>query len=87
MSQQDLNAFADWLVANPNKKGTPQYDTIAKAFQELDGQLNPKDTSFSSAFLSGVDAPLENMAPTSRMLGAAGSADTPRGLPNQTKNL
>jgi hypothetical protein len=86
MSQQDLNAFADWLVANPNKKGTPQYDTIAKAFQELDGQLNPKDTSFSSAFQSGVDAPLENMATTARMLGAEGTADTLSGLTNAPVN-
>ena len=86
MSQQDLNAFADWLVANPNKKGTPQYDTIAKAFQELDGQLNPKDTSFSSAFQSGVDAPLENMATTARMLGAEGTADTLSGLTQAPTN-
>lgn len=86
MSQQDLNAFADWLVANPDKKGTPQYDTIAKAFQELDGQQNPKDTSFSSAFQSGVDAPLENMATTARMLGADGTADTLSGLTDAPTN-
>ena len=45
MSQQDLNAFADWLVANQSKKGTPEYDTVAAAFQELDAQLNPPNTS------------------------------------------
>ena len=45
MSQQDLNAFADWLVANQSKKGTPEYDTVASAFQELDAQLNPPNTS------------------------------------------
>ena len=45
MSQQDLNAFADWLVDNQSKKGTPEYDTVAAAFQELDAQLNPPNTS------------------------------------------
>ena len=87
MSQQDLNAFADWLVANPNKKGTPQYDTIAKAFKELDGQqTQEKDTSFSSAFQSGIDAPLENMATTARMVGAEGTADTLSGLTDAPTN-
>ena len=32
MSQQDLNAFADWLVANQSKKGTPEFETVANAF-------------------------------------------------------
>ena len=86
MSQQDLNAFADWLVANPDKKGTPQYDTIAKAFQELDGQQNPKDTSFSSAFQSGLDAPLERLATTADMLGADGTAETLSGLTDAPTN-
>lgn len=86
MSQQDLNDFADWLVANPNKKGTPQYDTIAKAFKELDAQINPKDTSFGSAFQSGIDAPLENMATTARMVGAEGTADTLSGLTDAPVN-
>jgi len=51
MSQQDLNAFADWLVANQSKKGTPEYDTVAKAFSELDTQN--QDTSLSTAYQFG----------------------------------
>jgi len=51
MSQQDLNAFADWLVANQSKKGTPEYDTVAKAFSELDNQN--QDTSLSTAYQFG----------------------------------
>ena len=86
MSQQDLNDFADWLVANPNKKGTPQYETIAKAFKELDAQINPPDTSFSSAFQSGLDAPLENMAVTADLLGFKGTAETLSGLTDAPEN-
>ena len=86
MSQQDLNAFADWLVANQSKKGTPEYDTVANAFKELDAQINPPDTSFSSAFQQGLDAPLENMATTARMIGAEGTADTLSGLTTAPEN-
>jgi hypothetical protein len=47
MTQQDLNAFADWLVANQSKKGTPEYDTVAKAFSELDNQPQDRDGPFA----------------------------------------
>ena len=86
MSQQDLNDFADWLVANPDKKGTPQYETIAKAFKELDAQLNPPDTSFSSAFASGIDAPLENMAVTADLLGFDKTAQALSGFTDAPEN-
>ena len=43
MSQQDLNAFADWLVANQSLRGTPEFETVANAFRELDGQLGQRD--------------------------------------------
>ena len=44
------------------------------------------DTSFSSAFQSGVDAPLENMATTARMVGAEATADTLSGLTDAPTN-
>ena len=86
MSQQDLNAFADWLVANQSKKGTPEYETVANAFKELDAQLNPPDTSFSSAFAQGIDQPFENMATTARALGMEGTADALSGLTDAPVN-
>ena len=47
MSQQDLNAFADWLVANQSKRGTPEFETVANAFRELDAQLGQRDGAFA----------------------------------------
>jgi hypothetical protein len=44
------------------------------------------DTSFSSAFQSGIDQPLENIAETSRMLGGEGIADFLSGLTDAPKN-
>ena len=40
----------------------------------------PVDRSFSSAFKSGIDAPLENMAQTARVLGKNEIADNLSGL-------
>ena len=39
----DLNKFADWIVANQDKKGTPEFDTVASAFKELDAQSAPTE--------------------------------------------
>ena len=38
MSQQELQSFANWLVNNADKKGTPEFDTVAQAFKTLDSQ-------------------------------------------------
>ena len=61
---------------------------LNQILSQLAGQQanNEPDTSFSSAFQSGVDAPLENMATTARMLGAEGTADTLSGLTQAPTN-
>ena len=69
-----LQAYADWLVANQDKRGTTEYETVANAYKQMRQQ--PVDRSYSSAFQQSLDAPLENMATTARMLGAEGTADT-----------
>ena len=79
-----LQAYADWLVANQDKRGTPEYETVANAYKQMRQQ--PVDRSFTSAFQQGLDAPLENMATTARMLGAEGTADTLSGLTTAPEN-
>ena len=32
----DLERFATWLVNNQDKKGTPDFETVAAAFKKLD---------------------------------------------------
>ena len=50
-----LDRYADWLVANANKKGTPEFETVANAYRELRGlppaqaaaeQPKPETTTF-----------------------------------------
>ena len=59
---------------------------IQEILNQLTGGQQPVDTSFSSAFQYGIDAPLENMATTARMLGAEGTASTLSGLTNAPQN-
>jgi hypothetical protein len=59
----------------------------AKRLAQLIRQATtPVDRSFSSAFKSGIDAPLENMAKTARAVGQEGIADTLSGITNAPVN-
>ena len=71
-----MDAYADWLVANQSQKGTPQFQTVADAYKAMRQQDNKpktpqKDTSFSSAFMQGIDRPLENIGTTLQATGLA----------------
>jgi hypothetical protein len=73
-----LSAYADWLVSNQNLQGTPQFQTVADAYRQLRQQGNQSttqeakpDTSFSSAFMQGIDRPLENIGTTLQATGLA----------------
>ena len=35
---QQMKKYADWLVANQNKKGTPEWDTVSDAYKQLRAQ-------------------------------------------------
>jgi hypothetical protein len=36
-----LDRYADWLVQNADKKGTPEFETVANAYRELRGGAQP----------------------------------------------
>ena len=40
-----LSAYADWLVANQNKRGTPEFDQVANAYKQLRQQPANEPTS------------------------------------------
>ena len=73
-----LSAYADWLVSNQNLQGTPQFQTVADAYRQLrqkdkksTTQEAKPDTSFASAFMQGIDRPLENIGTTLQATGLA----------------
>lgn len=53
MSEAD--AYADWLVANQKKKGTPEYEAVAAAFREVEQEEAQKaEPSFLEAVKTGA---------------------------------
>ena len=89
-----MQQYADWLVANQNKAGTPEFKTVADAYKQLRGQsasaaapAKPaNNNSFSAAFQYGIDQPLENMATTARAVGMEGTAQTLSDLTDAPEN-
>ena len=35
MSQAELEKYADWIIANKDKKGTPEFERVAEAYKAL----------------------------------------------------
>lgn len=61
--------YANWIVANADKKGTPEFDVVAKAYQAAkNAQIKPQD-------------PTEGMSGTEKFLAGTGKAfmDVARG--------
>lgn len=68
--------YADWIVKNADKKGTPEFDTVAKAYQMAKGQ--PAERSISEKVGDGLrDLPRQaGLAVRYPLEAAAGLADT-----------
>ena len=59
-----VDKYADWLVANKDKQGTPEFETVATAYKSLrseavaqpaEQQQEAPDTSYSGALRQGYD--------------------------------
>lgn len=57
-----LDKYANWLIQNKDKKGTPDFDKVANAYRTLRSQDTPPandnteaDTSFGGAIKYGID--------------------------------
>ena len=88
MAETDrLGAYANWLVANKAKQGTPEFETVANAYRSLRSpapEVNPNTDGpmegWGAAFKSGIDGPLENIGDTFNALGATDAGATMKGL-------
>jgi hypothetical protein len=51
-----LSAYADWLVANQNKQGTPEFETVANSYKQLRSQgVADNNQDRDGAFAYGID--------------------------------
>lgn len=72
--------YADWIVRNQDKKGTPEFDTVARAYQESKKYRiyeNPK-----AATIAESDQPTSGMSTVDKLRAGAGKAfaDVGRGV-------
>jgi hypothetical protein len=47
--------YADWIVKNPDKKGTPEFDTVAKAYQAAKSQQEPPKLSATDVAVGAAE--------------------------------
>ncbi len=66
--------YANWIVANPDKKGTPEFDTVARAYQAA--RQMPAQQEDTTSFKNIAGAALEPMM----HLGSGGLATVAAGL-------
>ena len=85
--------YASWIVKNQNLKGTPQFDTVARAYQEAKAEesLGVGQQEVGTSVLTGE--PLREEASTGRKFaqslgkGAAGVVDLVVGAPENYRRL
>ena len=41
--------YAQWIVSNADKKGTPEFDVVSKAYQDAKLNVKPQQVSFNPA--------------------------------------
>lgn len=73
--------YAAWIVSNADKKGTPEFETVAKAYQEAKAETKPAESKGASA----MDR--TNAAITGVNRGIAGLAGLPMDTVQNVYNL
>ena len=95
-----IEKYAEWLVQNKDKQGTPEFATVAEAYKTMRSEASAptpqeaapqEDTNgpmqgFGAALRYGIDQPLENMAETAAAVGATGTAETLSNLTSAPEN-
>ena len=54
VDQKRFAHYRDWLLANADKKGTPDFDTVAAEYRSMYEQLNPQPQNTESGLLAAL---------------------------------
>jgi len=84
--------YAQWIVANEAKKGTPEFDTVVQAYQDskkLEGQKLALQQGGSTSVMPNVTGQRDilPMLKQSAIKGVAGLGDVVMGFPEDVKRL
>ena len=77
-----LSAYADWLVANQNQRGTPEFDTVANAYRQL-RQQGPRDGALAFSVDQAQRMAGKGIEAVGNLVGSQGIANVGTGIVEQ----
>jgi len=79
--------YAEWLVANEAKKGTPEFETVASAYREAKAEEQVQGGQYTSVLGGDKDAGIPRKLSQSMLKGVTGLGDLVLGAPENIKRL
>ena len=83
----NANQYAEWLVANEAKKGTPEFETVASAYREAKAEESLQSGQYESVLGGDKDASVPRKLSQSMLKGVTGLGDLVLGSPENIKRL
>jgi hypothetical protein len=83
----NANQYAEWLVANEAKKGTPEFETVASAYREAKAEESLQSGQYESVLGGDKDAGVPRKLSQSMLKGVTGLGDLVLGAPENVKRL
>jgi hypothetical protein len=79
--------YAEWLVANEAKKGTPEFETVASAYREAKAEEQVQSGQYTSVLGGDKEASVPRKLSQSVLKGVTGLGDLVLGAPENIKRL
>lgn len=83
----NANQYAEWLVTNEAKKGTPEFETVAAAYREAKAEESLQSGQYESVLGETKDASVPRKISQSMLKGVTGLGDLVLGGPENFKRL
>ena len=83
----NANQYAEWLVNNEAKKGTPEFETVAQAYREARAEEDVQAGQYTSVLGETKDTSVPRKLAQSMMKGVTGLGDIFVGAPENVKRL
>jgi hypothetical protein len=79
--------YAEWLVANEAKKGTPEFETVALAYREAKAEEQVQGGQYTSVLGGDKESSVPRKLSQSMLKGVTGLGDLVLGAPENVKRL
>jgi hypothetical protein len=79
--------YAEWLVKNEAKKGTPEFETVAEAYREAKAEEQVQGGQYTSVLGGDKESSVPRKLSQSMLKGVTGLGDLVLGAPENVKRL